>query len=130
MAERPFILVIDDDETILDLLDDVLSCDYRVYTLAHPYEIVELIHNRRPDLILTDLGMPVTTGVDVINAVRTIPHFDTIPILVISAFPNLVKMIPEGQVQGFLTKPFDVDTLVKRVSELLSQAASTSQTVS
>ncbi len=127
MAERPFILVIDDNEQVLELLKNALSFEYRVYALANPYEIMDFIQLRRPDLILTDLGLPVHSGSDLIKAIRSNPAFDTIPILVMSAYANMMKLVPPGLVQGFLAKPFSMADLFERISELLGPTAQGTQ---
>ncbi len=123
MMQRPLILVIDDNEAVLELLKNALSFEYRVYALVNPFEIVELIQNIKPDLVLTDLGLPVYSGVDVIQAIRRCPEFDRIPILVASAYPNMMKLVPSGLVQGFLPKPYSLADLFQRISELLGHTA-------
>ncbi len=127
MAERPLILVIDENEAVMELLKNALSYEYRVYGLVNPYEVIELIQNRWPALILTDLGLPVYSGVDLIQDIRSHPEFDGIPILVASAYPNMIKLVPPGLAQGFLPKPYSLEELFRRISQLLEQAQPHSQ---
>ncbi len=111
MAALPPILVLDDDESILQLLRDALSHKYQLYTAADILEATDLISTRQFDLIIADLNMPVVNGVELIRHIRAFPKFDHTPILVISAYPNLAEQLKNVSVEAFLPKPFSIAVL-------------------
>jgi len=72
----------------------------------------------RPDLIVSDVMMPILDGVEMCRLVRSDPNFRSIPIVLISAAPKSVDL--RGcKCQAFLAKPFDLDLLITTVGELI-----------
>ncbi len=121
MAKRPFILVLDDDVDILELIQTVLSDKYHVWAEQELLDVVGVLQIKKPDLLISDLGLPILDGITLIKSIRLEPEFEKLPILVISAYPERMVEIPEGLVQGFLPKPFGIQALRDRVAELLQQ---------
>ncbi len=123
MPAQPRILVIDDDETILDLLKDTLSPEYYIATAHDSLEGVELMMSERFDLMIIDLGMPVLDGVELIGKIRANSPFDKIPILVLSAYPELRQRLRGADVQAIMAKPFSIDQLQRTVAKIVSGEA-------
>ncbi len=123
MPAQPRILVIDDDETILDLLKDTLSADYTIATAHDSLEGVELMMSERFDLMIIDLGMPVLDGVELIGKIRANSPFDKIPILVLSAYPELRSRLRGADVQAIMAKPFSIDQLQRTVAKIIQGEA-------
>lgn len=119
MKTQPNILVIDDDETILELLRDALSPEYSVVTAHDALEGVEVMMGQRFDLLVIDLGMPVLDGVELIQKIRANSPFDQVPILVLSAYPELRTRLRGTDVQGIMAKPFSIEQLNSTVSNIL-----------
>lgn len=119
MPVQPRILVIDDDETILDLLKDTLGPDYYIATAHDSLEGVELMMSERFDLMIIDLGMPVLDGVELIQKIRSNSPFDKIPILVLSAYPELRTRLRGSDVQAIMAKPFSIDQLQRTVAKIV-----------
>jgi DNA-binding response OmpR family regulator len=122
VAAQHRILVIDDDETILELLQDALSPDYLVATAHDALEGVELLMDGRFDLLIVDLGMPVMNGVDLIQKIRAHSPFATVPILVLSAYPELRDRLRGSDLQGIMAKPFSIEELNRTVAGILGDA--------
>ncbi|MGB8643822.1 MAG: response regulator [Anaerolineae bacterium] len=120
MPAQPRILVIDDDETILDLLKDTLSSHYHVATAHDSLEGVELMMSERFDLLIIDLGMPVLDGVELITKIRANSPFNQIPILVLSAYPELRARLRGAAVEAIIAKPFGIDHLQKTVAGIIA----------
>ncbi len=116
---KPRILVIDDDETILELIRDALSTDYDILTAQDALEAVDLLLNEHFDLLIVDLGMPIVDGIELIQKLRASSPFRQIPILVISAFPELRTRVGTAEVQAILPKPFAIDDLLRHLEEAL-----------
>ena len=119
------ILVVDDEESLVMFLTDVLeSKGFRV-TTANSGDSALSIFLKDPlgfDLILTDQAMPKMTGVDL--AKNILSDFPNTPIIVCTGFNQLVG--DEGAnrlgIKRFLQKPFDDDTLFAAVSEVLNRS--------
>ncbi len=118
----PHILVIDDDDTILNLIWETLAPDYQISTAHDALEGVDLLMSEKFDLLIVDLGMPVVDGVELIQKIRENSPFHHVPILVVSAFPGLRKRLAGADVQAILPKPFSLDDLSRHVAETISQS--------
>jgi DNA-binding response OmpR family regulator len=120
MAARPRILVIDDDETILELLQDTLSPKYQVATAHDALEGVEHMLDERFDLLIIDLGMPILDGVELIQKIRANSPFEKVPILVLSAYPELRTRLRGFNAQAIMAKPFSIDELNQTVDNIIA----------
>ncbi len=114
----PQILVIDDDEAILSLFQDALTPEYRVRTTPEWLEGTNLLLEEKYDLLILDLSMPVFDSVEYISKLNT--DFPRVPILVISAYPNLRERVETLSVAGSLAKPFSIQDLRSTVAQLLT----------
>ena len=114
------ILVVDDEESIRDLLRLVLTREgYSVVTANGGEEAIEYLEAQRFDLVITDLVMPRVNGVEVLRAARRIdPNY---PVMVITGYPS-VETVTELVRLGagdYLTKPFNIDVVRMTVAKLL-----------
>ncbi len=123
MQTQPQILVIDDDETILELIQEALKDEYDISTAHDTLEGVDLLLTKRFDLLIVDLGMPVVDGVELIQKIRANSPFQNIPILVVSAYPELRTRLGNSDVQAILPKPFSLDDLSRAVSQTIRPTA-------
>ncbi len=116
------IAVIDDDIYIGNMLDELLTREgYRVTRAYSGTEAVMLLKNNNPDLILLDLMLPGLSGEDVIHQI------ENIPVIVISAKADVhskVNLLMNGAVD-YITKPFDNDELLARISVALRKTSAT-----
>lgn len=83
----------------------------------HGTAALERVQEARPDLIVTDLMMPVMGGRELIERLRSDPETATIPIVVLSANSGLAA----EDADAALSKPFDPDVLVETVQTLSQQ---------
>jgi len=106
---------IDTQENIKILLEDEVGALYQAY---NGKEALEIYHEKKPDIIITDIKMPLLDGLEMAKKIREI---DTIqPIIVVSAFDDkdlLLEAINIG-IDQFVTKPIDLDTLMKKITKL------------
>lgn len=116
------IFVCDDDEGIIDLLGMILeSTGHDVILETNSLNARSIIENERPDLIITDLWMPMVSGDQIVKMVRSSPEYMDTPILVISASRDGEKIAMSSGATAFMSKPFDMDTIVDKVSTLIGQ---------
>ncbi len=113
------ILVIDDDKAILELVEQTLSPHYQVTCLHEWLEGIELLSHNVFDLLILDLAMPVFSPEEFLKRLHDLPARTRIPVLVISAYPNLRQRLDGKQVAAILSKPFGVQELLDTVERLL-----------
>lgn len=114
------ILVIDDNEEILSLLQDVLS-DYEVITAQSGDEGLECLKRDTPEVIITDVMMPGTDGIELTRQIKKNKHTMHIPLIILSA-KNANEEKIEGVESGadaYIGKPFDVNYLKAVVARLI-----------
>lgn len=112
----PTCLVVDDEPAILRLVILVLR-DLGYETLAAPdaETAAGILAFRRPDLIITDVRLPGVDGLELARRVKDAPPLQSTPVLLISAYGE--PRSHDGD--GFLAKPFDIDSLTDFVAPYL-----------
>ena len=119
--DKRTVLVIDDDDSILDLLEYLLTDNgYRVRVARDGQEALNLVAHEQPDLILLDLMMPVVNGWEVMWRLRQDDETVHIPVIIISADQNVAKKANDLEAEDYIAKPFDVDEIVGKIGRLLA----------
>jgi CheY-like chemotaxis protein len=121
---RKFVLVVDDDRTILRRLHAVLeAAGYETHCAESAHEAIEAIGDRRPDLVLTDIHMIESDGFELINWMRS--HTGTIPVIAMSEGnprnPGELSMAESLGAAAVLKKPFQPSLLVLTIGHVLAQ---------
>lgn len=117
----PFILVIDDDPAMLELLESVLDDEgYAVRTAISGAIGLSVMAESRPDLVLLDWMMPTMRGDEVLRQIRSSIHAN-LPVVILSANGDARTLLAEGA-DEFLAKPFDLDVLLACVARHVSRA--------
>ena len=112
------VLVVDDDPDILQTLALCLSTEgYRVVMAANGREALDVLGRERPAVILLDLMMPVMDGW---QFVAEMDHrgWRRSPLLILSADRAVQGHAARLRADAFLAKPFDLDELLGKVSQL------------
>jgi len=128
LRERPQrILIVDDDRDMLQLLERIIRGEWEqveVMATTLGAEAVTLAR-QRPDLILLDLVMPETSGVDVLAALRSHPSTATIPVIVISARGPAEDLaaLRKGELYLLKNRSFAAGELI-RVLDLVTKSLS------
>jgi len=116
-----FVLIAEDDPAIRLLVAELLTATgLRVSSAENGAEALHLLARETPDLIITDLEMPVMGGLDLLKAVRA-SRWSTVPVIVLSAR----RVPPEFQALGVaavIAKPFDIEALERTVESVLNQS--------
>lgn len=112
----PLALVVEDRQTIRQLLDIALSQEgLRVVGAATADQALEAAINEIPDIVLVDLLLPGRRGEALISALRQLPGGDRVPVIVLSAVEGGLAASRAAGAQDFLAKPFDLRELAERV---------------
>lgn len=116
------VVAIDDDVQHLKFISTVLSTDQVVVsTAADPHAGLDLVRRARPHLVLVDLMMPGTTGIELLEKILQFdPSAEVILLTGQYSTESAVEAIQKGAAD-YLTKPVDVVKLQQRVESLLSE---------
>jgi DNA-binding response OmpR family regulator len=116
---RAPILAIDDDGDLVDLVRITLERDGHLVESAHSCaEALASAAQRRPALVILDLGLPAPGGEALARDLRA-AHGDALPILVLSAHEDLIQRAAHLRADGALAKPFEILDLLAAVRRLL-----------
>ena len=117
------ILVIDDDPGFRLMLQKLLeSAGYQVITGEEGQSALEAAWNHKPDIIITDMDMPVNDGYKTIEMFRYDPDVQA-PVIVVSGVVDIrdAQLVLNAGASAFFRKPVDQAALLAKVSELLTQ---------
>ena len=118
----PTILAVDDCPITQKLIAHVLDRNYRVLVASNAREALEIIYKEPIDLLLLDVSMPEIDGLELCRALRQLPQFDRLPIIMLTARNKAFDKVI-GKMAGateYLTKPFQAEQLCQLVGKLLS----------
>ncbi len=114
----PAVLVVDDDPGIRECVAEFLSLEgFRVVEARHGREGLHLLEGVRPAVIVLDLMMPVMSGWEFMAEQKRRPEAANIPVIVMTAHNN-----PGVEAHLVLSKPFDMDVLIRAVREFAGVA--------
>jgi len=110
-----YILIVEDEPFILDLLEQALGDDgYATVSVANGQAALAAIAADRPDCILLDLNLPLLDGEGVLRALASQQYCP--PVLLMTADPRGQRLGPADGVMGHIPKPFDLDLLSTAVA--------------
>ncbi len=121
---RPRILVADDNSDMRQYIRRLMEERYEIIAVPDGQAALEAIHERAPDLVLTDVMMPQVDGFGLLRAIRANEKTRTIPVILLSARAGEESRI-EGMERGaddYLIKPFSARELLARVQGHLQLA--------
>lgn len=112
-VEQPTLLIIDDDPSILLLIDEVAShLGFRVKAVSSGLQgLEEMRDGLRPAVILLDIMMKRIDGLTFLAHMREIPEAAATPVIVMSTESVLDRISPRVEVSGALIKPFTIEGL-------------------
>ncbi|MDQ3704774.1 MAG: response regulator [Chloroflexota bacterium] len=121
LNEPKDVLVVEDEAYLCDLVADVLEAEgHTARTASNGMEALERVMERKPQLILLDLMMPVMDGWEFIRALRTNREWTNIPIVVVTAVYDIKRTQQETGAVAVVTKPFDIDQIAEVVNRFSS----------
>jgi PAS domain S-box-containing protein len=121
-AHQPLCLVAEDNEITLGMLRDfMVTCGYRVTEARNGAEAVQRAYEAPPDIVLMDIQMPVMDGLKAIRSLRHDLHFDSRPIIALTALamPGDRERCLEAGANDYLSKPVDFDGLKQMLDRLV-----------
>ena len=126
-GERPHVLAVDDDPSVLLYVRGVLEdAGYRAIVTGDPEEVPALLEAHRPDLVLLDLLLPGTDGIELMQG---LPALADLPVILISGYgrDETVARALEIGAADYVVKPFSPTELVARIGAALRKRAGPSE---
>ena len=116
------ILIVEDEQPIRNVLTEILEDEgYRVAGATNGLEALMYLHQHKPPrLILLDLGMPIMTGWEFREQQQHDPRIAEIPVVLMSALPDLNRKAVALKVADCLDKPVNIDKLLGTVARYVS----------
>ncbi len=117
------ILIVDDEFDIVDVLGDVLTVEgYQVVTAANGREGLMRLRDTIVDLVLLDCMMPLVDGPEMLRLMREDERLLHVPVVMMSA-AEMRRQVQALGCSAFLKKPFDLNTLLQTVAQLVGDGA-------
>jgi CheY-like chemotaxis protein len=118
----PVILVVDDERPLREFLVQALEDNgHRVlqaFNGRHALNVISSAGDDAPDLIISDVMMPLVGGVELCRALKGNPQTAEIPVVLMSAAAP--RATQGAQADAFIAKPFDLDTMEVLIDRVLS----------
>ena len=122
-CRRTPILVVDDDpQTLRYVRDTLVESDYSVVVTAEHNELPHIIETEKPKLVLLDLILPDTDGIELM---QTVPELATLPVIFISGYgrDETIARALEAGAEDYIVKPFSPTELTARIGAILRRRA-------
>ena len=120
-TDRPTILVVDDNADLRHFIGALLEGDYRILTACDGQEALAKALKEQPDLVVSDIMMPVMDGLSLCKALKEQLPTSHIPVILLTA-KSLEEQRAEGYDSGadaYISKPFSEKVLLSRIGNLL-----------
>ncbi|MBN2737227.1 MAG: response regulator [Spirochaetales bacterium] len=116
------VLLVEDNKDMQFYIQELLERDYDVFTAENGKKGYDLALEILPDIIISDVMMPVMNGYQMTSEIKATPELRHIPVILLSAKTDIIEKI-EGFEHGaddYLTKPFNSDELRARIKSQLA----------
>ncbi|MBP5744899.1 MAG: diguanylate cyclase [Lachnospiraceae bacterium] len=120
-SEKADIIIVDDEPLNRKIASRMLRGRFEIREAASGEEALQLVNEKKPDLILLDVHMPGMNGHDVINRLKAVDDTFDIPVVFVTADDDR-ETEANGLMEGaddFITKPFRQDILIQRISRII-----------
>ncbi|MGQ1891338.1 hybrid sensor histidine kinase/response regulator transcription factor [Thermophagus sp. OGC60D27] len=119
--EKPFLLIVEDNVDLRGMLRDSFKDEYQVKEAGNGEEALNIIKEDLPDLIISDLMMPVMDGMTLLKNIRADINMSHLPVIVLTAKSSVEDQIEgvEGGADLYVPKPFSLNLLVAQVRKMI-----------
>ena len=118
MEDKSWVMVVDDDRTYLDIIEDIISENYNVMLASSGAQAVEILRSgKAPDLILLDVVMPGMDGYETYGHICDMEGLSGIPVIFLTGKTGSEDELAglELGAQDYITKPFVRENLLARI---------------
>jgi len=123
LEKRPMIMVVEDNQEIGEYISQSLSPEYATCLAANGQEAISMLHTQNPDLIISDVMMPVMDGMEMTRSIKENFSTSHIPIILLTAKSGIEDQIAgvEQGADAYIVKPFNATYLKAVTSNLIEQ---------
>lgn len=122
---RKTLLIVEDNDILRDSMIDLLKMEgFKILAAANGAQALQIMEVSRPDLVLSDISMPIMDGVTFFHSVRTRIEWIHIPFIFLTAFSVKYEVASAQDLlkEKVLVKPVDFDLLLTSIHSRLSEA--------
>lgn len=119
---RKSVLIVEDNELNKKLFRDLLEANgYEALHTADAMEVLDIVREKKPALILMDIQLPEVSGLEVTRWIKSDPEIRHIPVVAITAFAMKgdEEKIRAGGCEGYLAKPISVAGFLSTVRKFV-----------
>lgn len=119
---KHLVLIVEDNDDMREYIVECLKEDFRLATAADGEEGLTVAQKLRPDVVISDIMMPVMDGIEFVRRMKSNPRTNFIPIIIHSVKEDKAS-IREALTAGaheYIIKPFDSENLIVRIRNLLN----------
>lgn len=122
-SSKPLVLIVEDNIDLLTLLSDNLGLYFRVLTATDGAEAWNLVQKHLPDIVLTDIMMPVMDGNELCGRIKGTATTSHIPVVFLTARQDAAYQaeVLRAGADDYIVKPFNMEILLLRLRRLLSK---------
>jgi CheY-like chemotaxis protein len=120
------VLIVEDEEDAADLFAEMMRVSgFRVLKTTRSTPALDMMISEKPDVVLLDIMMPETSGLEILRQMRRDPALAGIPVVVVSAvsMPADIRIGMEAGASVYLSKPVGFRELKEAVEQALAKAA-------
>ena len=123
IEKRKLILIVEDEREIQLFLSELLKDTYKIITADNGIEALSKMKTEIPDLIITDVMMPIMGGIELCEKIKTNDQTCHVPIIMLTAKSTITQRIEglESGANAYISKPFHPDHILIRVEKLLEE---------
>lgn len=116
------VLILDNDEGVLDVMNEALNYEgFDVKAIEATDNIFSTIDGFDPDLVILDYILSGINGGEICHQIKANPTTTNLPVIIISAYPRVIKSLGYYGCDDFIAKPFDLDYIVERIKGLIDK---------
>lgn len=118
-------LIVEDNASVREMLSEIFSPFYQVFTASDGVEGLEIVHKEMPSIVVSDVVMPRMSGTELCKRIKgdfNICHIQVVLLTARTSVENTVEGLRFGA-DDYITKPFDVNILVSRCNNLVNSCA-------
>ena len=121
--EKPLILVVDDQATIIRIMSNILKPTYDVCVATNGRKAIDVASEQQPDLILMDISLPEINGWELAPMIRRTEGLQEVPIIAVTAHAMAGDEERSKAVgcDDYVAKPINEDELLEKVEKLIGK---------
>ncbi|TJZ60493.1 response regulator [Sphingobacterium olei] len=121
VTDKPIMLVVDDNQDIRKYIRKTFESEFEVHEAADGETALTYLSKIEPQIVISDVVMGSMSGIDLCATLKKDPALNHIPVILLTASssPEIKLKGLEGGADDYITKPFDKEILVARVTNLI-----------